>query len=92
MFLRADLEYEWPAIRFINPALVSSIGCFLSLLTFGLWATQKRQQGQREFAKWRRAGDYDVWPFLRRSEYVAIYRQFCPLAGHIGSRDSMGAS
>jgi hypothetical protein len=79
MFLRADLEYEWPAFRFINPTLVSLLGCLLSLLTCGIWANQK---SRREFAKWRRAGDYEVWPFLRRSDYEAVYHRFCPFAGH----------
>lgn len=74
LFLRSDLEYEWPSF---NPMLSLS-GCLLSLLTLGISA---RLQAKRSIATWQRAGEQDVWPFIRRSDYDAVYRQHCPLAG-----------
>jgi hypothetical protein len=78
LFLRSDLEYEWPPFRLINPALVSLSGCLLSLLTLGILP---RRRFAREFASWQQAGEYGLWPFFRRSDYDAVHRQHCPLAG-----------
>jgi len=78
LFLRSDLEYEWPPFRLINPALVSLSGCQVSLLTFGILS---RRWFAREFTEWQRAGEYVVWPFFRRTDYDAVYRQHCPFAG-----------
>jgi hypothetical protein len=64
LFLRSEQEYEWPWLR---------SGCLLSMLTLGIEPRIRR-------ARWRRAGDFDVWPFLRRSHYESVYRQHCPFA------------
>ncbi len=78
LFLRSDLEYEWPQFRLINPALVSLSGCLLSVLTLGILP---RWRFAREFAEWQRSGEYSVWPFLRRSDFDEASRQHCPFAG-----------
>jgi hypothetical protein len=77
LFLRSDLEYEWPSIRLINPALFSLSGCLLSLLTAGILP---RGRFAREFAAWQRAGDHNVWPFIRRADYNLVYQAHCPVA------------
>ena len=77
LFLRSELEYEWPRFRFINPALASLDGCLLSLLTFGILPCLRQS---REFKKWQQSGDFSVWPFVRRSDYDAVRREFCPFA------------
>jgi hypothetical protein len=81
LFLRADLEYEWPPLRFLNPVLLLPVsGCLLSLLTLGLWPRLARAQS--EWQRWRASGQLEVWPFLRRTDYERVYRTFCPLAYH----------
>lgn len=77
LFLRSDSEYRWPPIRFINPALVSSSGCLLSLLTLGMWG---RAEAKRSFEEWTKSGEFSVWPFLDQSEYKQVYSEFCPLS------------
>ncbi len=78
LFLRSELEYEWPRFRFTQLNHLSPSGCLLSLLTLGI---SSRRQHRQDFATWQQAGEYDVWPFFRRSDYDAVYRQHCPLAG-----------
>jgi hypothetical protein len=57
LFLKSDEEYEWPEI----PWWLGALLLVPSLLTFGL--------AGRALSRWRdRAGDRDVWPFMRRSE------------------------
>jgi hypothetical protein len=75
LFLRSDLEYEWPPFRLINPALVSLSGFLLWLLTFGVLT---RRRFARQFADWQIRGKYGVWPFFRHSDFEAVSRQNCP--------------
>jgi hypothetical protein len=57
LFLKTDLEYEWPRLgRFRNLLLL--VG---NLFTIGLLSVAYRKY-------FRRFGDWDVWPFLRRSD------------------------
>ncbi|HEX7047314.1 MAG TPA: hypothetical protein VF275_07070 [Gammaproteobacteria bacterium] len=60
LFLKSDLEYEWPVRRWWKKLLRP----VLTLLTLGLgthlWDRHYWQQG-----------DGDVWPFLRRSDFEA---------------------
>jgi hypothetical protein len=60
LFLHTDLEYEWP-VRSLSTALLLTIG---NLCTLGL-------VGHRWRSGFRRHGDIDVWPFIRRSDYDA---------------------
>ena len=60
LFLRTDLEYEWPRLRGL-----SWLALFLAnLITAGLVGIVVRR-------RMRRAGDPAVWPFLRQSDYEA---------------------
>jgi hypothetical protein len=61
LFLRSDLEYEWPD----NPWTTLS-GMFLSLLTLGFLA---RRWQEREF---ERRGEIDMWPFLRQDDCLRV--------------------
>ena len=60
VFLKTDLEYEWPGEAGLAGCLIMP----LSLLTFGLagkaWETARDENS---------GGDRDVWPFFRRSDY-----------------------
>lgn len=57
LFLKTDNEYEWPKSPWYWP--------LASLLTFGLLSLVRG-------AWFRRQGDIDVWPFLRRSDYERV--------------------
>jgi len=57
LFLRSDLEYEWRTDRFSGTG-----GCLLNLLTLGWWA---RRVGK----KMTSMGGFQVWPFIRDSDY-----------------------
>lgn len=76
LFLRSDAEYRWPLFRFINPALVSSSGCLLSILTLGFGP---RVETNRLYDEWSKHGEFTVWPFLNQAEYEQVYAEFCPL-------------
>ena len=59
LFLRCDLEFQWPASR------------------VGLWYPILRLIGlsrivNRRLEKETRAGDLDVWPFLKKSQYEQL--------------------
>jgi len=56
-FLRSDLEYEWPDYNWI--ALKRIV-----LRLFGQGARIERQ-----FEQFKAAGDFEVWPFLSRSDW-----------------------
>lgn len=64
LFLRSDLEYEWPEMP-------GWLGLFLivpNLVTFNLlgWAFKRWRDGR---------GDAEVWPFLRRSDLARLAAQ-----------------
>ena len=67
LFLKTDLEYEWPLW---NPLLVFGA----NILTLGLAARFIR-------ARWQRHGDVSVWPFIRASDYEVALRHPPYLAG-----------
>ena len=60
LFLQSDLEYEWPRTSTITAALLF----IANLCTLG-WA------GRVSAARFKRHGDVDVWPFIRRPQYDA---------------------
>jgi hypothetical protein len=61
LFLRTDLEFEWPAPT-------DSVGRgLLQILTLG----RLFRPSQEEY---KSKGDFEVWPFLRRSDYEARTR------------------
>ncbi len=68
LFLRNDLEYEWPVDDFINVG-----GCLLNLITLGLWDCLLRK---RFWRRMQATGDFEVWPFIRDVDYrQALARQ-----------------
>ncbi len=60
LFLSSDLEYEWPKIR-----LISLSAGLLRVLGLGKIVDKR-------CAQFEKAGDYDVWPFLRREDYLKL--------------------
>jgi len=58
LFLKSDLEYEWPPIR----GIYGFPYYLLIILTFGLILPFVKRY-------LRKAGDEEVWPFLRRTDY-----------------------
>jgi len=63
VFLHSDQEYIWPEYSFIQiwnwPA---------NLLTFGWWERWK----SRRLQAFKEAGDFSVWPFTRRADFVEV--------------------
>jgi hypothetical protein len=57
-FLRTDLEYEWPAYKWIG-----SENVLWRFFGFGKRIEQK-------FNEFKSHGDFEVWPFIRREDYV----------------------
>lgn len=55
MFLHTDLEYEWPDVDMIPKPLPW-------LLTLGI-------PHRRRMRRFEKAGDWGVWPFIRKSDY-----------------------
>ena len=68
-FLDSDLPYEWPQSRFDR---IGGLG-LLNVLSLGLllpldwWIKHRDGRFQAALDK---SGDFSVWPFLRRSDYV----------------------
>lgn len=72
MFLYSDLEYEWPIEPGEGPGLLEN------LLTLGVAGRKWR----REFElRMRAVGDWDLWPFFRRSDFDDCLRRPRLLAG-----------
>ena len=69
LFLQTELEYEWPPYRF-----VSLKNGFLKLLGM-------RSMVERQFEEFKRAGDWEVWPFLRRSDYTEASNRAASIPG-----------
>jgi hypothetical protein len=62
LFLKSDLEYQWPL-----PKIRLRYG-ILRLLGFG-WLLKRRQEVEMGI------GDMDVWPFLKRADYEDMSRK-----------------
>jgi hypothetical protein len=61
LFLHSDLEYEWPRHPFDG-----GVGVMARLLSYVLsLGVIPRHVDKR----WEAAGDFDVWPFIRREDY-----------------------
>lgn len=61
LFLHSDLEYEWPqppSDGFLKPFARA----LRRLLSFA-------PNPRRVDDEWKAAGDFDVWPFIRRKDY-----------------------
>jgi hypothetical protein len=58
LFLRTDLEYEWPAFTWIS-------------FKWLLWRVLGRPQRiEQELDEFKTHGDFEVWPFIRREDYA----------------------
>jgi hypothetical protein len=75
LFLKTDLEYEWPEEAGLSGCLIAP----LSLITFGL--VGKAWETSRDEAS---GGDRDAWPFFRKSDYDDALRH-PPYLGGTGS-------
>jgi len=64
LFLKTDFEYEWPRLSRVRRLLILLGNVF----TTGLLSVAYRKY-------FRRFGDWDVWPFLRRSDYDLALKQ-----------------
>ena len=64
LFLKTDLEYEWPRLGRLRRLLLL-LGNVFSVGVLGI--------AYRKY--FRRFGDWDVWPFLRRSDYDVALKQ-----------------
>jgi len=71
MFLYSDAEYKWPKIG--KPGFRQK----------PTWLCRAIPFAQKRFEKFRGAGDYSVWPFLRREDFEAARRKPLSLSGHI---------
>lgn len=60
LFLKTETPYEWPVLKGISDFFL----ILSSLLTLGLTMMIYRKS-------YRQQGDYDVWPFIRSSDYQA---------------------
>lgn len=69
MFLYSDQEYLWPKIG--QPGFRYSPSWFCRVFKFA----------RRRYEKFRYAGDYSVWPFLRGEDFEAARRQPILLTG-----------
>jgi hypothetical protein len=72
LFLQSDLEYQWPRMS----APVSALLFVANLCTLG-WV------GRDVVRRFKRHGDFDVWPFIRRSECEATLGEPKYLAGAV---------
>jgi hypothetical protein len=64
VFLKTDLEYEWPKLGRFG-SLLLLVG---NLFSIGLLSVVYRRYI-------RRFGDWDVWPFLRRAHYDSALKK-----------------
>ena len=72
LFLHSDREYEWPYFNTNNPLLRFSLKeLVLSVLTLGHHYRKKREEHNISYFEWQKLGDYNVWPFFRKSDYEA---------------------
>jgi hypothetical protein len=70
LFLKSDLEYEWPCRTLWQELLWMAAG----ILTLGL--------AGRLYRHWMSAhGEVRVWPFLRQKDFEQAVRNPCYLAG-----------
>jgi|SRR6185312_2446578 len=70
LFLHTDLEYEWPAFDTRSPIFSFSLVDFLiCLLTLGQNFRTKRKAQYLAYEAFKKTGDFDYWPFYRKSDY-----------------------
>jgi len=82
LFLHSDKEYEWPYFHTNNPLLRFSLhDLVLSLITLGQHYRNKKKEQLMSFEEWQKNGEYDFWPFIRKSDYEEMLTKQPFLAG-----------
>ena len=72
LFLHSDKEYEWLYLNLNNSLLQFSLkDLIFSVITPGHHYRTKKEQQIISYYEWQKLGDYDVWPFLRKTDYQA---------------------
>ena len=66
LFLKTDLEYEWPG----QTGLIQLSVMLLSIFTLGIFGKLVNRIRDK-----RAGGDQEVWPFLRRSDFEAALKE-----------------
>lgn len=70
LFLHSDKKYEWPYFDANNPLLKFSFkDLILTVLTLGHHYRDKKEEQLISYYEWQKLGDYDVWPFMRITDY-----------------------
>ncbi|MGZ3898503.1 MAG: hypothetical protein ACXVLT_01645 [Flavisolibacter sp.] len=70
LFLHSDKVYQWPYFNTNNPLLGFSLkDLILSVITLGHHYRTKREAHIISYYEWQMLGDFDVWPFFRKSDY-----------------------
>jgi hypothetical protein len=83
LFLHSDKEYEWPYINTSNPLFQFSLqDLVLSLISLGQHYRNKKKEQLVSFEEWQKNGEYDLWPFIRQSDYEEMLTKQPFLAGH----------
>ena len=63
LFLGSNLEYEWPPFKWIS-------------LKYGLMRlVGLGKRIDQSFEEFKKSGDYEVWPFARREDYLRAASQ-----------------
>jgi hypothetical protein len=73
LFLRSDLEYEWPV--YFYASRFPDLDWLLNKLTFGRFPYIPRPN--ESYRQWQTHGDHSVWPFIRRSDFDRLARNNC---------------
>lgn len=83
LFLHSDRDYEWPYFNMNNPLLRFSLeDIALSILTLGHHYRDLKEQHIISFYEWQKIGDFDVWPFFRKTHYQDQLTKQPFLKGH----------
>lgn len=86
LFLHSDREYEWPYFDTKTPINKFSLtDIILTILTLGHHFRNKREEQIISFYEWQKLGDYDFWPFFRKSDYEEQIKHQPFLSGPMNS-------
>ena len=70
LFLQTEKEYEWPYFETHSPLFKFSLAeIILSILSLGQYYRDKRKEKDEAFERFKKLGDFDIWPFLKQSDY-----------------------
>lgn len=71
LFLHSDIEYQWPYFDTNNPVFKFSLIDFvIAILSAGHTYRNKRLEQENSFNEFKKLGDYDYWPFFKKSDYI----------------------